>query len=526
MKKLPIVFILVMCFLISNMPGLNQAQGVQQIPGRVAVLEEIVTRSETTYHVKRTEQPPVIDGKADEWANVAAMVLDQEEQGRGIDGPNDLSGSLRLLWDQDALYFCLQVTDNVHHAPDRRAAWDNDGMQFALDAYMNGPGASFNEMVRTYCLSDTVGGPVLSSYSAPAVGEESHDIVSGVTLKTSVRADGVRVFEMAMPWTQLGPIHPWVLGRLPFTFSLNDNDGEGFKGARVWTKGLLWGQDASRFGALIFDDAVGTTDAILALTPELNIFGDRTSSSWMKLKEVDPFTSARLLVNKAKAGRVEATLSVYRPGQANPIATSRIEQSVEAGGTAVFAWDLSQLSNGKYELAFDVPAMPAGPRISWYRMNLNELRARKGELTQRFGLDRPWDDLADAPKLIRRHRGMVAALFRWLEPDSTLAGDALVSALSDTVEMIASLDKGEDYLAGRRNEFWSAYYSSADGSGQHFVTIIPKTTMLPNNIHCCSRSIVLQVYPTGSGCTPDNTLSLRSGATAVKARPEWENMIY
>ncbi|NQU11454.1 prolyl oligopeptidase family serine peptidase, partial [bacterium] len=102
-----------------------------------------------------------------------------------------------------------------------------------------------------------------------------------------------------------------------------------------------------------------------------------------------------------------------------------------------------------------------------------ELRARKGELTQRFGIDRPWDDLADAPGLIRRHRGMVAALLRLLEPDSTLAGDALVSALGDAVEMIASLDHGEDYLASRRNEFWSAYYSPVDGSGQLFTIVVP-----------------------------------------------------
>ncbi|NQU09582.1 hypothetical protein HQ590_02230, partial [bacterium] len=372
MKRFLMTCLVVLCSLLAAMPSMGEAGGAQRIPGRVAVLAEIVDRSETMYRVQHAEQPPVIDGNIDEWAEVPAMVLDRADQGRRVSGPDDLSGSLRLLWDREALYFCLQVRDNVHSAPNPRAAWDNDCLQFALDPYMNGPGASFNEMERSYCLSDTMGGPVLSSYSVPAAGEVSHDIVAGVTVKTLMRPDGVRVFEMAMPWAKLDPAHPWVLGRLGFTFSLNDNDGEGFKGALVWTEGLLWGKDASKFGVLVFEKAVGTRNAVLELAPELNIFGDRAQSRWITLRDVDPFTSARLLVNRTQPGLVAAALSVYRPGEAEPIATGRVEEPVGAGGTVIFAWDLSGLRDGKYELVFDVPAErpETRRRIAWYKMEL------------------------------------------------------------------------------------------------------------------------------------------------------------
>ena len=472
MKQFLMAFILVVCLLMLSMPGLNKACAVQEIPGRVAVLEEIVTRSETVHHVGRAARRPVIDGKADEWADVAAMVLERQEQGRGVSDANDLSGSLRLLWDEEALYFCLQVTDDVHYAPSPRAAWDNDGMQFVFDAYMNGPGAGYNANHRSFCWSDTADGPVLSMYWNSPDGQR-HDVVAGMEMKTSVGADGVRVYEMAMPWSWLAPTHPWVLGRLGFTFSLNDNDGEGFKGARFWTEGLLWGQDPTKFGVLMFDGAMGTRDATLQLAPECNLFGDRAKSRWLELKDVDPFTNARLLVNTKDARRVEPSLTVRRAGESEPLGTARVEPKA-TGKTMVFAWDLSGLEDGKYELTFEVPGIPPTPHSTWYRLDPAKAPDRIARLTERFGIDRPWDDFAGAPALIQRHRGMVGVVSHWLEMNSTLTGVALDSALGGAVELVGTLEAGEDYLGSQRGTFWSAYYSTFDGSGQPFVAYVPE----------------------------------------------------
>jgi len=80
---------------------------------------------------------------------------------------------------------------------------------------------------------------------------------------------------------------------------------------------------------------------------------------------------------------------------------------------------------------------------------------------------------------------MVAVALDWLEPDSPLKylstrtlmpGDLRREqklALAEACEMISALDAGEDYLAGRRNEFWCGRYSPADGSAQPFVAIVP-----------------------------------------------------
>lgn len=105
--------------------------------------------------------------------------------------------------------------------------------------------------------------------------------------------------------------------------------------------------------------------------------------------------------------------------------------------------------------------------------HIPQLLKRREELRERFGIDRPWDDMAEASALIQRHRGMVADALRWIEKGSPPSGDDLLAGLSRATEMLLALDEGEDYLGGRRNEFWSAYYSPADGSGQVFVAIVP-----------------------------------------------------
>ncbi len=77
------------------------------------------------------------------------------------------------------------------------------------------------------------------------------------------------------------------------------------------------------------------------------------------------------------------------------------------------------------------------------------------------------------PALVRRHRGLVAQVWSKLRnfgPDSVKDLQFFVEA----AEMVQALDKGEDYLGHKRNSFWCAYYSQADGSGQPFVVHVPK----------------------------------------------------
>lgn len=130
----------------------------------------------------------------------------------------------------------------------------------------------------------------------------------------------------------------------------------------------------------------------------------------------------------------------------------------------------------------DVPAPPRDPSSPEdLKVQSSGLLERLREIAPRYRLDQPWDDMSDAPAVVRRHRGMVALALDWLsrenplkasDPQQQLARSAdLVSFLT---EATAAIEAGQDFLGRRRGSFFSAYYSSADGSGQPFVIQVPQ----------------------------------------------------
>ena len=138
-------------------------------------------------------------------------------------------------------------------------------------------------------------------------------------------------------------------------------------------------------------------------------------------------------------------------------------------------------------------AAPDDPKE--FENRIVEYLRRAPEFEERFGLRRPWDSMANVPALIRRHRGMVAAALAWLDDAPIIENEKWWPSLDRALEMLSALDANEDYFAKQRNEFWSAYYSQVDGSGQFFVTTVP------NNIDL-KRKYPLMVHLHGRGGRP------------------------
>jgi len=77
------------------------ATGHAQLELKVRVTEvtritPIIDQAKDVYHIKRADKPPVIDGKADEWQNVPAMVLEAKNGflGASWDGHAGFSGAV------------------------------------------------------------------------------------------------------------------------------------------------------------------------------------------------------------------------------------------------------------------------------------------------------------------------------------------------------------------------------------------------------------------------------------------------
>lgn len=93
----------------------------------------------------------------------------------------------------------------------------------------------------------------------------------------------------------------------------------------------------------------------------------------------------------------------------------------------------------------------------------------------RYGLDQPWDDLQNAPPVIRRQRGLVAAALQWFEFRGAPHKQPVWLTESNATAIIQAARHDEDLLSQKRDEFWCAYFSRADASGQPFILRAPHT---------------------------------------------------
>ncbi len=185
-----------------------------------------------------------IDGKLDEaaWEDAPTFDLDKARQyyvfsrvNETWEGPEDLSGKARVLWDDKQFYLAVEVTDDAHHGGKPvGGVWNQDGLQMFID-----PSRTADQKPGKYdyyCGIGADGPGVACSYSA------SGSIVTGpqpdVAFDARSTGDaGSVVYEMAFPWRQFAPFKPEPHANLGFTLIINEDDGKG-RGAFIgWFSG-------------------------------------------------------------------------------------------------------------------------------------------------------------------------------------------------------------------------------------------------------------------------------------------------
>ncbi|MFP3903354.1 MAG: sugar-binding protein, partial [Armatimonadota bacterium] len=92
------------------------------------------------YVIPLKPDPPIaVDGQLDDWVEVPGqMVLRDPEHAsykpEAWDGPEDLSGTVRMAWRREGLFVAIEVTDDVHSQPNRgRAMTRGDHIELYLD---------------------------------------------------------------------------------------------------------------------------------------------------------------------------------------------------------------------------------------------------------------------------------------------------------------------------------------------------------------------------------------------------------
>jgi hypothetical protein len=185
----------------------------------------------TGYH-PLTRRTVRVDGALNDWDGVPALNLATARFRKlraDWQGPEDLSGTLRICADATNFYLAAEIRDNVFcQTYAGWDAWKGDNLQLGLSPLTPWDSREAGDQRQEIGLSLTAHGP--ECYRSAGDGEKG--VLTNVTL-VARRAGGATIYECAIPWRELPGMGP---ARSVFGFGLfvNDNDGDGRRGYLEW----------------------------------------------------------------------------------------------------------------------------------------------------------------------------------------------------------------------------------------------------------------------------------------------------
>ncbi len=211
--------------------------------------------------VPKARQSIAVDGVLDGsgWEAAPKYSIDTARQrfvsapgAKKWEGPEDLSGSVRFLWDADFLYVGVEVTDDIFANPKAdEQIWNQDGVQFLVDP--------FRQEIRgkgRYDYAFGLGRKGSQSWcnlsadpTAPAGAVEAMKFATRRPDSTK----GNMVYEIAIPWARLAPFKARVGANLGLAMILNEDDGAGRKSFMGWFGGVHL-KETDLVGDLILGD--------------------------------------------------------------------------------------------------------------------------------------------------------------------------------------------------------------------------------------------------------------------------------
>jgi len=176
----------------------------------------------------------VFDGKLGDpkWENAAVVTLDQPNQFAEINkktagwtGPDDLSGTMKLLWDDKYLYVGMSVKDDIFAQPKVDGGlWCGDGLQFLVD-----PCRSSAEKPGKYDYGVSLtkkGAQAWSFFTADGTKAPAGEVKDFLLKITPTGERGNMIYELAIPWNRVSPFVPAPGADLGLAMIINEDDGQ------------------------------------------------------------------------------------------------------------------------------------------------------------------------------------------------------------------------------------------------------------------------------------------------------------
>jgi len=155
------------------------------------------------YKVKRITNKPTVDGILGEYADAPTIHVTYPDNG--------VEATYRFVWDQDALYAAVEVTDNDLQASETEqdgTLWDDDSVEIMFDTLHNlGANQGNDDFKIIVNALGTKGDWTALSDSGWNPSYEVAVVASGTVNDDSDTDQGYRI-EMAIPWDQWGSTPP------------------------------------------------------------------------------------------------------------------------------------------------------------------------------------------------------------------------------------------------------------------------------------------------------------------------------
>lgn len=169
-------------------------------------------------------------------------------------GPDDLSFSGCVRWDEENFYLLSVSTDNIYSIDDSGISeqiWRGDGMQFGLDDRDIVNPVDAGEFTQFDVAEKKGFGPTVFRRRAYRDLPVMVDVTdSEFAIK---RYETYTVFELKIPWKEVfgEEFKPYEGKKIRFSLLVNDNDGNGRRGWIEYNGGVGSGRSIEAFGTLI-----------------------------------------------------------------------------------------------------------------------------------------------------------------------------------------------------------------------------------------------------------------------------------
>jgi hypothetical protein len=217
----------------------------------------------TPVGIPKVKAPPTIDGDLAKWNDSPVLAMDRREQVKiGLvdpnlriiqpfvkhqdawQGPKDLSGQVRLGWDETNLYIAAKVTDDdVMHNKLFFATGDCLEVFIDLGAVKSGPGtvSGMGQILQCWFIPPVEGSP------KPECGVfQGGEKLVGAQV-ASKRTPGGYTLEIALPWSNVAGFKPVKGAILSAELGLNDAD-KNFKDGKEVKSKIMWHGGANAYG--------------------------------------------------------------------------------------------------------------------------------------------------------------------------------------------------------------------------------------------------------------------------------------